>query len=222
MKRLFNRIPLNIKLILSAVIPLLVLIYYFSVISTERTVRIQTTENFIGRLDLTVASGDLVDQIQQERRYSLSYLLGRENNANLITARKETDRVFSEYESLMKEGFTEDFRKYSYINDLENWRSEVDRRTIQASDVLLNYQLLIERVQVNSNIRTDNPVILERSGNQLTAGSIAARMTNLIAMMRLEVYLTLVGDTSISGSLEIDVSPTSVRYTSRQIGRAHV
>src|SRR5690606_14690168 len=120
MKRLFNRIPLNIKLILSAVIPLLVLIYYFSVISTERTVRIQTTENFIGRLDLTVASGDLVDQIQQERRYSLSYLLGRENNANLITARKETDRAFSEYESLMKDGFTEDLRKYSYINDLEN------------------------------------------------------------------------------------------------------
>lgn len=202
MKKLFNRIPLNIKLILSAVIPLLALIYYFSVIHTERTVRIQTTENFIGRLDLTVASGDLVDKIQQERRFSLSYLLGRENNANLITARKETDRAFSEYESLMKDGFTEDFRKYSYINDLENWRSEVDSRNIQASDVLLNYQLLIERVQVNSNIRTDNPVILERSGNQLTAGSIASRMTNLIAMMRLEVYLTLVGDTSISGSLD--------------------
>src|SRR5690606_4335689 len=102
MKRLFNRIPLNVKLILSAVVPILALIYYFSLIQTEKSVRITTTENFIGRLDLTVATGKLIDRVQQERRYSLSYLLGRESNGNLIKSRKETDEAFKEYEALVK------------------------------------------------------------------------------------------------------------------------
>jgi signal transduction histidine kinase/DNA-binding response OmpR family regulator len=202
MKKLFNRIPLNVKLILSAVVPILALIYYFSLIQTEKSVRITTTENFIGRLDLTVATGELIDRVQQERRYSLSYLLGRESNGNLIKARKETDEAFREYEALVQGGFTDEFKEYSYLNKLENWRVMVDNREITASEVLLNYQLITERIQVNSTLRTDNPVILKNAGDQLAAGSITARMTNLIAMMRLEVYLTLVGDTSISGSLD--------------------
>src|SRR5690606_11177759 len=104
MKQVFNRIPLNLKLILSAVVPLLALIYYFYVIHSEREVKIATTENFIGRLNSSVAVSDLADQLQQERRFSLSYLVARENEANVLNQRKETDATFAQLEQLRGSG----------------------------------------------------------------------------------------------------------------------
>src|SRR5690606_9926178 len=91
MKKVFNRIPLNLKLVFSAIIPLLALIYYFYVIQAEREVRIETTKNFITRLNTTVAINNLADNLQQERRYSLSKLLGRktESNISLINQRNK-------------------------------------------------------------------------------------------------------------------------------------
>src|SRR5690606_33118878 len=200
MKQLFNRIPLNLKLILSAIIPLLALLYYFYVINTEREIKIATTENFIGRLNSTVAVSDLSDQLQQERRLSLSYLVGRENESNLINQRKETDVAFSKLEELLQGGLNENYKEYTFINELSDWRLQVDDHKLSPREVLTNYQLLIERLQGNLTIKTDNPSIIAKSGHKLEASSAMARMVNLIAVMRLEIYLMLT-DASASTSL---------------------
>src|SRR5690606_2103775 len=147
MKQVFNRIPLNLKLILSAVVPLLAPIYYLYVIHTEREVKIATTENFTGRLKSTVAVSDLPDQQQQERRFSLSYLVARENEANLLNQRKETDAAFSQLEQLRGSGLNENYKSYTFINELADWRLEVDNHELSPREVLTNYQLLIERLQ---------------------------------------------------------------------------
>src|SRR5690606_16920145 len=202
MKQLFNRIPLNLKLILSAIIPLLALLYYFYVINTEREIKIATTENFIGRLNSTVAVSDLSDQLQQERRLSLSYLVGRENESNLINQRKETDVAFSKLEELLQGGLNESYKEYTFINELSDWRLQVDDHKLSPREVLTNYQLLIERLQGNLTIKTDNPSIIAKSGHKLEASSAMARMVNLIAVMRLEIYLMLANDASVSNSLD--------------------
>ena len=78
----FNLIPLNYKLTLLALVPLIVLIFFFYLIEKEKTENITGNNNFITRINLALAADDLVEQIQQERRLSLSNLFkGNENGA---------------------------------------------------------------------------------------------------------------------------------------------
>jgi len=202
MKKIFNRIPLNLKLIFSAVIPLLALTYYFYIIQQERQIRIATTENFISRLNNAVAISNLADQLQQERRLSLSYLLRRENESNLLEQRKKVSLAFTEFENLSKDGFSDQFRKFTFVDELQNWRTKVDNHEIPANEVLLNYQLLLERLQGNIDIETDNPIILKTSGDKLNASSTLSKMTNYIALMRLNIYLSLTDNVSVSATLD--------------------
>jgi len=201
MKKVFNRIPLNLKLVLSAIIPLLALVYYFYIIQQERNVKIATTENFISRLNTAVAISNLADQLQQERRFSLSYLLRRESENNLIEQRKKVSLAFTELENLSEDGFSEQFRKMTFLDELQNWRKEVDSYEISANDVLLNYQLLLERLQSNIDIQTDNPIIIQTSGDKLDASSALSKMANFIALMRLNIYLNLTQNASVSTTL---------------------
>src|SRR5690606_33787079 len=127
-------------------------------IQVEKQIQITTTNNFIGRLDNSIATANPVDELQQERRFSLSFLLKRENNANLINQRRESDNAFDALEKVSGDTFSEDYKKFTFINDLQDWRKRIDSANISANDVLLNYQLLIDRLQSKINIRTDNPV----------------------------------------------------------------
>src|SRR5690606_26254219 len=198
MRKLFNRLSLSSKLVISAIIPLLALAYYFYIIQSDRQVRTKTTENFISRLNTTISANNLIDQLQQERRFSLSYLFKKRNENDLINQRKEVSLAFEEVEESFKNGFNEDFKKFAFVDDLQNWRQQIDKNELPAIDILLNYQLLIDRLLGSTNIKTDNPVIIENSGNQLDASSTIVRMINLIALMRLEIYLDLSGNTSSS------------------------
>src|SRR5690606_26107371 len=111
MRKLFNRIPLNLKLVFSAAIPLLALLYYFYIIQAEKQLQITTTNNFIDRLNNTVATANLIDELQQERRFSLSLILRKENDSNLSNQRKESDIAFNELEKFSNNGFTEDYKE---------------------------------------------------------------------------------------------------------------
>lgn len=198
MRKLFNQIPLNLKLLFSAVIPLLALFYYFYIIQAEKQIRVTSTNNFIGRLNNTIATDNLIDELQQERRFSLSFILKRENSTNLIDQREESDIAFSELEKLSKNGFSEDYKKFTFINDLEGWRKRIDNNDITVDEVLINYQILIDRLQGNINIRTDNPLLIQTSNSKLEASTALSGMSNLIALMRLEIYLSLIDNASMS------------------------
>src|SRR5690606_1846584 len=200
MTMLFNRIPLNLKLIFSAVIPLLALFYYFYIIQAEKQIQVSTTNNFISRLDNTIATANLIDELQKERRFSLSFLLKRESNGNLIAQREKSDIAFNELEKSSQNGFTDDYKKFTFINSLEEWRIRIDSDSITANDVLLNYQLLIDRLRNNVDIQTDNPILIETSNDMLEASAALSGMNNLIALMRLDIYLNLTHNESLSTS----------------------
>ncbi|TCK82708.1 response regulator [Albibacterium bauzanense] len=201
MRKLFNKIPLHLKLLFSAVIPLLALFYYFYIIQAEKQIRITSTDNFITRLNSTIATNNLIDELQQERRFSLSFILKRENNSNINGQRERSDIAFSELEKLSNDGFTDDYKKFTFIDELGEWRRRVDSDSITANEILSNYQLLIDRLQGIVNIRTDNPLLIQRSNNKLEASAALSEMTNLIALMRLEIYLKLINNPSITPSL---------------------
>src|SRR5690606_16113557 len=117
MKKLFNRIPFNNKLILSTGIPIAVLIVAFFFIRNERRVRNETTNNFIKRLELTMASNNLTNSIYLERRFSMSKLLGRDGNQNLETFRAGVDQAIQELATSANSSTSDDVREYSFSDN---------------------------------------------------------------------------------------------------------
>ena len=196
MKNLFNKLSLSSKLAISAIIPLLALAYYFYIIQSDRQVRIKTTENFISRLNNTIAANNLVHELQRERRYSIAYLLKKGSENELLAQRKQVSIAFTALEESLQRGFNEEFQKFAFGEELDSWRDKVIINELPGIDILENYQLVIDRLQGSTNIKTDNPAIIAAANGKLEASSAIARMTNLISVMRLEIYLALIDSSS--------------------------
>lgn len=202
MKKLFNRIPFNNKLILSTGIPIAVLIVAFFFIRNERRVRNETTNNFIKRLELTMASNKLTNSIYLERRFSMSKLLGRDANQNLESFRASVDQAIQELATNTNSVTSKDVREYSFIDDLKAWRLQIDSSQISAGDVFDNYQLIIDQLQSNNTLRSDNPSIKDRSESKIIASGTLSYMGNILTQLRLRAYLSLVGRHELANSFE--------------------
>lgn len=200
MKKQFNRIPFNNKLILSTGIPIVVLIVAFFFIRSERRVRNETTNNFIQRLELTMASNKLTNSIYLERRFSVSKLVGRGANQNLETYRTSVDQAIQGLSASAVSGNANELLEYSFVDDLKSWRLQIDSAQISTTEVIDNYQLIIDQLQSNNTLRSDNPQIKERSDSKIVASSTLSHMTNILDKLRLRVYLSLVDGVDLRNS----------------------
>lgn len=201
MRKTFNRIPFNIKLILSTGIPLVVLIFAFFFIREERRVRNETTNNFIKRLEITMASNKLTNCIQMERRFSISKLAQRNSNQDLERYRAEVDQSI-QYLTQLTTTETSHEREYSFGDDLGVWRSLIDSAQISTRDVLDNYQVIVDQLQSNNTMRSDNPTIKGRSEAKMMASSTLSYMINLLTQLRLDVYVSAIDEGELDNSFQ--------------------
>lgn len=73
--KLFTQVPLNIKLFLSGILPIMALLYFFHLIYEQKKLQIANTENFTTRLDLSSRINILLEDLRQERRASLNKII---------------------------------------------------------------------------------------------------------------------------------------------------
>lgn len=202
MKKILNQIPFNGKLVLSTGIPLIVLIIAFLFIRSERRIQNETTNNFINRLQTTIASNKLTNSIYLERRFSISKLLERDATQNLKVYRDNVDEAIRELKAVIPTETSQQERTYSFSDDLETWRTLIDNAQISATEVLDNYQLIIDQLQSNNTLRSDNPTIKDRSQSKIMASGTLSYMTNLLTRLRLRVYLAISGERELDDSFQ--------------------
>src|SRR5690606_37050942 len=195
MRKTFNRIPFNIKLILSTGIPLVVLIFAFFFIREERRVRNETTNNFIKRLEITMASNKLTNCIQMERRFRISKLAQRNSNQDVERYRAEVDQSI-QYLTQLTTTETSHERENSFGDDLGVWRALIDSAQISTRNVLDNYQLMVDQ------LRSDNPTIKGRSEAKMMASSTLSYMINLLTQLRLDVYVSAIDEGELDNSFQ--------------------
>lgn len=186
MKTIISKIPLHLKLIFWGIVPIAVLLYFSYVILLEKKEQITTTKNFITRLNTTSNLNSLFSELQQERRLSLSKLLHKGHEENLVIQREKVDATIQR----LKEGQEENLNSgdYTFLSQLPSWRKEIDKNTLDVNVVVKNYQMLIDRMRSKGANWTDNPTILREVGDSLQVNSMLSNMTNYISLMRLRIY----------------------------------
>ena len=126
--------PLNIKLIVLAVIPLAMLIFFMLEINVERMEKINVIESYLQRASDVEQVGLAIDELQSERRYSFGFLLKKEWRNELVIQRPKTDAII---EHLENSNEFRGLRSYTFLDSLGSIRRKIDDNAVTPEEVML-------------------------------------------------------------------------------------
>ncbi|GAA4803922.1 hypothetical protein GCM10023231_36240 [Olivibacter ginsenosidimutans] len=188
MKNRFNLIPLNYKLALLGFVPLMTLLFFFYLLEKEKGQRIEGANNFINRISLALTTDNLIEQLQQERRLSLSKIFNKNDNGALGVQQSKTDEAIQQLNFYTDSGLNADYAEYTFINELPIWRSNLNNGKMGYEEIFNNYQKITERLAAFSEVSTDYTNITKTLGTRITLREILSNMVNYFAVLRLNIY----------------------------------
>ncbi|QNL50849.1 response regulator [Olivibacter sp. SDN3] len=187
----FNLIPLNYKLALLGFVPLLALIFFFYIVEKGKADRISGTNSFIARIDLTLATDKLVEQLQQERRLSVSKIFNQQDEGGLSVQQLKTDEAIQQLNAYIDKGLIADYGNYTFLNELPKWRTEINNGEISYEEVFNHYQKITERLSSLSQVSTDYSNINESLGSSIALREVLSKAVNYVASLRLNLFFTI-------------------------------
>ena len=123
--RLFKRLPFAAKLILIACIPLAFVIYLGIELYKEKGEHVHNLNVYRARIDLSADLAGLIDNLQEERKYSFDYAMTHTNREQLDAQRPRTDYFIQ----LLRQNKSPDlfgFTTYTNLDELPDIRNDID------------------------------------------------------------------------------------------------
>jgi len=201
MNRLFRKLPLPAKLMLMALIPLGLLIFFAIEIYREKTQKISILQTYLKRTEQSATIGQLIDQLQAERRYSFGYALSRNWRAELVIQRPKTDVGVKQLLSLPQ---MEKADQYTLLDSLSAFRQLLDNEAATPDDVMEYYSNTIFRLNTLNVISGGSIGYLEPVMGALLGQKILSEMVTSLGRVRAHVYRSLYSvKTSAQAAAEI-------------------
>jgi signal transduction histidine kinase/DNA-binding response OmpR family regulator len=176
MKRFYRRLSLPVKLTLLGIIPLLFLIAMVFQYNKEKSQKLALLDGYRQRIQQAISVNKLIEVIQLERRYSFVYVMNGTLQSEMLQQRMKTDAAIQEMENERTEVST-DFASYTFLNQLQPFRSRIDDRQVQPLEVMNFYTNCIFRLNTLNAVAAGNviylqPVIKAVSGQKILSDII--------------------------------------------------
>lgn len=189
-KNKFNLIPLNYKLALIAMVPILVLVFFFYKVEKEQETRIHAVERFDQRLDFSNAVNNFRYNVLMERRFSLGKLLDKNSANKLSEQRLLMDSAILQLDKYIALGeLDSDYKSYTFVDSLYLWREMMDSDKLSFADIVNNYQKLNDRISAFSSATYD--LSHKRLNDMLRLADVLSFASNYLATIRLNIYFNL-------------------------------
>lgn len=98
MNRFFRNLPFAVKLIIIGFIPFLFLIYLTVEVYREKNEKLTILNHHILRVHQSATLSALIDALQEERKISFDYALGKSKYTDVSRTRPATDSLLQEVE----------------------------------------------------------------------------------------------------------------------------
>jgi signal transduction histidine kinase/DNA-binding response OmpR family regulator len=196
--KLFTQIPLNIKLFLSGLIPVIALFYFFSIIFKQKEQQITNTITLTSQLELSSQINSLLENLRQERRASLNNV-----NGNLRNERDKVDATIVELEKIAGKEMLNNYKNFTFLTRLPDWRKQIDSHELDAMQIVNNYQMMLDRLQSYSYTQTNNQLISQNISSALHINSILTNLVNYISLMRLQIYFNEIDNNTFKRELQL-------------------
>ncbi|GAA4341636.1 response regulator [Flaviaesturariibacter amylovorans] len=189
MKRLFERLPLPVKLLLVALVPLALLLYFAFEIFLEKDQRMEQLANYKASIRQTARLSAFVDALQAERRYSFGYALRHEWAAEMKDSRRSTDSALQQFVTADATGA--EFTRYTFVDSLPAFRRLIDRDLVAAPDVMNYYTNTIFRLNSVNSVSAGNNLLLRPVTRELQGQKLLSEMITYMGILRSNMYMAL-------------------------------
>jgi signal transduction histidine kinase/DNA-binding response OmpR family regulator len=189
MNRFFIRLPLPAKLMLIAVIPLGLLVYFSIQIFREKNEKLDILQTYYKRSVQAGNIASVVEALQTERRYSFGYAIKKDWQSELLVQRPKSDEALNELRSGSVE--SEKIIGYTMLDSLPSVRQKIDRGMLAAPDVLNFYTNSIFRLNTLNNVSVGNILYLQPVAKDLAAQKIFSEMVTYLGIIRANIYYVL-------------------------------
>lgn len=188
--KLSTKVPLNVRLFISGLLPILALFYFFYLINEQKRTQIADTKSFTIQLQLSASVNKLLEDLRRERSASLHGSLAE-------VVRNERDGVdtsIEEIEAIAGRELFDNYKNFTFLTRLPEWRAQIDNGQLSAMAIVNNYQMMIDRLQSYSHASANNLSISQDIGNSLQVNSILTELVNYVSLLRLQVYFRSMDD----------------------------
>lgn len=190
MNSAFSRLPLPVKLLLIGLVPLAFLIYASIQIYTEKTQKVNLLGHFIERIQQSANINTLIDHLQKERKFSFDYAMTKVKPPELYTERPITDSIIRSLEDKYDPAL-EGFKSYTFLNDLNTVRNQVDSGTDAPNEVMHYYSTMIYRLNTLNTVSYGSEIYLQPVYRDLVAQKLLSEMITNLGIIRSNIYNVL-------------------------------
>src|SRR5688572_21058348 len=145
MKRYFRSLSLTAKLMLIAVIPLALLIFFALQIYKEKNEKLDIFQTYLNRSQQASVISDVVEALQMERRFSFGYAIDKQWQNEMLVERAKTDALLKEIRDRRYQT-DENILEYTFLDSLPIVRKKLDQGLMAPLDVLSFFTNCISRL----------------------------------------------------------------------------
>ncbi|WP_207492625.1 response regulator [Aridibaculum aurantiacum] len=188
MNKMFKRISLTGKLMLIAIFPILLLVFFAIQIYKEKSERLEILNNYIERIEQSAAISNVVDVLQVERRLSFGYSISRSWRTEMLMERKKTDEAI---QKMVQFEWVSSSPKYTFLDSLQQIRAAIDDTSITPNGVMTYYTNTIFRVNTLNIITGGNITYLNPVNADLMSQKLMMEMITYLGIVRASIYYSL-------------------------------
>jgi signal transduction histidine kinase len=205
MNSFFRKLPLSYKLMLIGIIPIVFLIYLSAQLYVEKGQRVTLISNYIDHIHESGNIANLINELENERKYSYEYGLKKKYYSKVLLQRPRTDSVISLLKKSTDPALT-DFSEYTFLNDLESVRKALDTAAnYSANSIMEYYTKTIFRLNTLNTVPSASNIYLRPVIKDFIAQKKLFDMITFMGVIRTYIYNALytrqnVAATLLSGS----------------------
>jgi len=189
MNRLLRTLPFAVKLVLIGFIPFIFLIFLTIQVYREKTERLNILNHYIGRVHQSATLSALIDALQEERKISFDYALGKAQYDEVKNTRPLTDSLLVKVEKNNDPSVSK-FKEYTSIDRLMQTRDRIDGNREDPNQIMHNYSNTIFRLNTLNNV-PDN-IYLQPVYKDMVAQKLLTEMSTYLGIIRSNIYNVLV------------------------------
>jgi signal transduction histidine kinase/CheY-like chemotaxis protein len=190
MNTLFRRLALPVKLTLIGLVPFILLLIVAIQLLRAKSEKLDVIKSYQTRVGQAANLSNLIDQLQSERRYSFGYTYKQTNGAEMVLERSRVNDAIARVEQ-ENGGNLKDFKSYTFLTQLAEMRTRIDKKSVFAADVMSFYTSLIFRLNTINNVAAGNVLYLQPVTDDLIGQKLLSEMITYLGMNRASIYLML-------------------------------
>lgn len=190
MNRLIRKLPLQVKLLLIGLIPIGFLIYLTLQLYREKSQKLILFENYKAYINESQNINNLINALQEERKFSFDYSMTKKRRAELLTQRPLTDEFIEKLKASNDPALI-GFDSYTKLGQLNEIRKKVDDTTIGPNEVMHFYSNTVFRLNTLNTIPPASTAYLQLVYRDLMAQKILSEMITYLGIIRSNIYNVL-------------------------------